>query len=368
MSDLPPQDHAVDPLDPDSVHHVLTDHGHDGATPAPIIESLLRAAMNAQPDDHHSLVIDQDQDHHHHHLHDHSDLQPQDQQDLGHLQSQTSVEAGDHYDIQHHQVDHQYTNQPLDLTDHDVLNPDPHSIVHPGSIHDPMLASTSTLADTYMPEQTGMMEDQTGMTDINNMDTATVGAAYEQAQDPFPGLQMLQEAGVIEDHHLQHDQHHHDLDLNHHHHDHDHHQHEDEGQHLVEETTMFEQQAMEVVDQVDRVNEAEAVSAVVETSGEQAGYDGVVVEEQLAPPPPTQEEHALPLDTVDVEMVDPTPVSTGTADLAQPTQVEEETNRAQTAEEGSKPTEPVNTLPEALQGKSQEEIDDVKRRIVDRRE
>jgi len=200
------------------------------------------------------------------------------------------------------------------------------------------------------------------------MDTATVGAAYEQAQDPFPGLQMLQEAGVIEDHHLQHDPHHHDLDLNHHHHDHDHHQHEDEGQHLVEETTMFEQQAMEVVDQVDRVNEAEAVSAVVETSGEQAGYDGVVVEEQLAPPPPTQEEHALPLDTVDVEMVDPTPVTTGTADLAQPTQVEEETNRAQTAEEGSKPTEPVNTLPEALQGKSQEEIDDVKRRIVDRRE
>ena len=96
MSDLPPQDHAVDPLDPDSVHHVLTDHGHDGATPAPIIESLLRAAMNAQPDDHHSLVIDQDQDHHHHHLHDHSDLQPQDQQDLGHLQSQTSVEVGDH--------------------------------------------------------------------------------------------------------------------------------------------------------------------------------------------------------------------------------------------------------------------------------
>ena len=358
MSDLP-QDHAVDPLDPDSVHHVLTDNGHDGATPAPIIESLLRAAMNAQPDDeHHSLVMDQE----HHHLHDHSELQPQDQQDLSHLQPQTTDDVGDPYDIQHHQVDHQYTDQPLDLTHHGVLNPDPHSIVHPGNIHDPMLASTSTLADTYMPEQTGMMEDQTGMTDINNMDTAAVGAAYEQSQDPFPGLQMLQEAGVMEDHHHHHDQHHHDLDLNHHHH-----QHEDEGQHHVEETSMFEQQAMEVVDQVDRQDEAEAISAVVETSGEQPVYEAEVVGDQL-PPPPTQEEHALPVDTGDVEMVDPIPAATETLDPAQPTQAEGETNQTQAAEEGAKPTEPVNTLPEALQGKSQEEIDDVKRRIVDRRE
>jgi hypothetical protein len=124
--------------------------------------------------------------------------------------------------------------------------------------------------------------------------------------------------------------------------------------HRVDESSAFEQ-AMENVGQIDRSIEAEAIATVVETTGEgeAAGYP---IETQ-------EEEHqqVLPVETGEQPVVEPQVLTAEQIDVAPMDQTELGTNHAATK------AEPIAALPDALQGKTVEEIDDIKRRIVDRR-